>query len=92
MPPLNSALSGLALGTNWFGNCSLWSRFALHVLPLAPLFSHGSLIIPATLEAGDVLFIPYGLNHEVRNVGNGSAAEMATYIVEIGQPLVVPAK
>ncbi|HEU0305591.1 MAG TPA: cupin domain-containing protein [Lysobacter sp.] len=46
---------------------------------------------PVTLEAGDVLFIPYGVNHEVRNVGNGSAAELATYIVEKGRPLVVPA-
>lgn len=47
---------------------------------------------PVIVKAGEVLFIPYGVNHEVRNVGNGSAAELATYIVEIGQPLVVPAK
>lgn len=47
---------------------------------------------PATLEAGKVLFIPHGVNHEVRNIGNGGAAELATYIVEIGRPLVVPAK
>lgn len=46
---------------------------------------------PMTLRAGDVLFIPYGVNHEVRNVGDGSAAELATYIVETGKPLVVPA-
>lgn len=46
---------------------------------------------PVTLEAGDVLFIPHGVNHEVRNVGDGSAAELATYIVETGKPLVVPA-
>ena len=47
---------------------------------------------PVTLHAGDVLFIPYGVNHEVRNVGDGSAAELATYIVETGKPLVVPAE
>jgi quercetin dioxygenase-like cupin family protein len=47
---------------------------------------------PVTLRAGDVLFIPHGVNHEVRNVGSGTAAELATYIVEKGQPLVVPAK
>jgi len=47
---------------------------------------------PVTLAAGDVLFIPYGVNHEVRNVGNRKAAELATYIVEQGKPLVVPAK
>lgn len=46
----------------------------------------------ATLKAGDVLFIPYGINHEVANVGSGKAVELATYIVEKGKPLVVPAK
>ena len=48
--------------------------------------------LPVTLKAGEVLFIPYGVNHEVRNVGKGSAAELATYIVETGKPLLVPAK
>jgi quercetin dioxygenase-like cupin family protein len=47
---------------------------------------------PVTLAAGEVLFIPYGVDHEVRNVGKGNAAELATYIVEQGKPLVVPAK
>jgi quercetin dioxygenase-like cupin family protein len=47
---------------------------------------------PVTLAAGDVLFIPYGVDHEVANVGTGHAAELATYIVETGRPLVVPAK
>lgn len=37
---------------------------------------------PVTLKAGEVLFIPDGAVHAVRNVGNGSAAELATYIVE----------
>lgn len=44
---------------------------------------------PVTLKAGDVLFIPYGTFHSARNVGSGKAAELATYIVENGKPLVV---
>lgn len=44
---------------------------------------------PVTLKAGDVLFIPYGTFHSVKNVGSGRAAELATYIVENGKPLVV---
>jgi quercetin dioxygenase-like cupin family protein len=47
---------------------------------------------PATLEAGEVLFIPAGAIHAVKNIGKGSAAELATYIVEKGKPLLVPAK
>jgi quercetin dioxygenase-like cupin family protein len=45
---------------------------------------------PVTLKAGDVLFIPYGTVHAARNVGTGNAAELATYLVEKGKPLVVP--
>jgi quercetin dioxygenase-like cupin family protein len=47
---------------------------------------------PATLKAGDVLFIPAGTIHSVKNVGSGNAAELATYIVEKGKPLVTLAK
>jgi quercetin dioxygenase-like cupin family protein len=47
---------------------------------------------PVTLKAGEVLFIPAGTIHEVRNVGGGNAAELATYIVEKGKPLLVLAK
>ena len=47
---------------------------------------------PATLKAGEVLFIPAGAIHAVRNIGKGTAAELATYIVEKGKPLVVMAK
>ncbi len=43
-----------------------------------------------TLKVGDVLFIPAGKPHAVRNVGTGNAAELATYIVEKGKPLVAP--
>jgi quercetin dioxygenase-like cupin family protein len=43
---------------------------------------------PVTLGAGEVLFIPSGVLHSARNVGSGNAAELATYIVEIGKPLL----
>ncbi len=43
---------------------------------------------PVRLKAGDVLFIPAGTRHAVKNVGNGKAAELATYIVEKGKPLL----
>ena len=42
-----------------------------------------------TLEAGDVLFIPARAIHAAKNVGTGNGAELATYIVEKGKPLVV---
>jgi len=43
---------------------------------------------PVTLKAGDVLFIPAGTPHAVKNVGNGKGSELATYIVEKGKPLL----
>ena len=43
---------------------------------------------PVTLKAGDVLFIPAGTIHSARNVGTGRAAELATYVVEKGKPLL----
>jgi len=46
---------------------------------------------PVTLKAGESLFIPAGVAHSARNVGNGKASELATYIVKKGAPLVVPA-
>jgi quercetin dioxygenase-like cupin family protein len=42
---------------------------------------------PVTLKAGEVLFIPYGTIHAVKNVGSGNAAELATYFAEKGKPL-----
>jgi mannose-6-phosphate isomerase-like protein (cupin superfamily) len=45
-----------------------------------------------TLNPGEVLFIPAGTVQEVRNVGNGNVAELATYVVEKGRPLVVLVK
>jgi quercetin dioxygenase-like cupin family protein/pimeloyl-ACP methyl ester carboxylesterase len=47
---------------------------------------------PVTLKAGDVLFIPAGTAHRVKNVGRGLASELATYIVEKGKPLLVPVR
>ena len=44
---------------------------------------------PVTLKAGGVLFIPAGTIHAAKNVGSGNGAELATYIVEKGKPLVV---
>ena len=43
---------------------------------------------PVTLKAGEVLFIPAGAVHSAKNVGDSNAAELATYIVEKGKPLV----
>jgi quercetin dioxygenase-like cupin family protein len=45
---------------------------------------------PVTLKAGDVLFIPAGAIHSVKNVGGSNGSELATYVVEKGKPLVVP--
>jgi quercetin dioxygenase-like cupin family protein len=47
---------------------------------------------PVTLKAGDVLFVPARAIHSAKNVGRGNAAELATYVVEKGKPLVVPVK
>jgi quercetin dioxygenase-like cupin family protein len=47
---------------------------------------------PATLKAGDVLFVPAGAVHAATNVGSDSASELATYVVEKGKPLSSPAK
>lgn len=44
---------------------------------------------PVTLKAGDSLFIPAGVAHIAKNVGNEKASELATYIVEKGQPLLI---
>jgi quercetin dioxygenase-like cupin family protein len=42
---------------------------------------------PLRVSAGDALTVPAEAVHSVRNVGDGSAAELATYIVEKGRPL-----
>ncbi|QYY34234.1 cupin domain-containing protein (plasmid) [Cupriavidus pinatubonensis] len=47
---------------------------------------------PVRLKAGDSLFIAAGTPHSARNVGDGQASELATYIVTKDAPLVVPVK
>ena len=47
---------------------------------------------PVTLKAGEVLFIPAGTIHSAKNVGSSNGAELATYIVEKGKPLLRLAK
>ena len=47
---------------------------------------------PATLKAGDVLFIPAGTIHAAKNVGSVTASELATYIVEKDKPLLTLVK
>jgi len=47
---------------------------------------------PVTLKAGEVLFIPAGTIHAAKNVGSNNGAELATYIVEKGKPLITLAK
>ena len=47
---------------------------------------------PVTLKAGEVLFIPAGTVHAAKNVGSGNGAELATYVVEKGKPLITQVK
>ena len=47
---------------------------------------------PVTLEPGGVLFIPAGTIHAAKNVGSRKGAELATYIVEKGKPLLTEVK
>lgn len=47
---------------------------------------------PVTLKAGEVLLIPAGTIHAARNVGSVNGAELATYVVEKGKPLLVLAR
>ena len=39
-------------------------------------------------KAGDVLFVPAGTIHAAKNVGSDNGAELATYVVEKGKPLI----
>lgn len=47
---------------------------------------------PITLKAGEVLFIPAGTIHAAKNVGDRTASELATYVVEKGKPLLTLAE
>lgn len=42
-----------------------------------------------TLQAGDTLFVPAGTIHSARNASTSKAAEVSTYFLEKGKPLVV---
>jgi quercetin dioxygenase-like cupin family protein len=44
------------------------------------------------VKPGDVLFVPAGTPHTARNVGTTNAAELATYVVEKGKPLLTAVK
>ena len=74
---------------------------------VAPMHTHPGeeiiYVIEGTLEyeiggkvtrvkAGDVLFVPAGTPHTAKNVGTANAAELATYVVEKGKPLLTPVK
>jgi quercetin dioxygenase-like cupin family protein len=47
---------------------------------------------PVRVKAGEVLFIPAGTIHSAKNVGSGNGAELATYVVEKGKPLLTLVK
>jgi mannose-6-phosphate isomerase-like protein (cupin superfamily) len=40
------------------------------------------------VKAGEALMVPAATVHTVKNVGGGDAAELATYVVEKGTPLI----
>ena len=46
---------------------------------------------PRRLAAGDSYFVPAGRLHDVRAVGDRPARALATFVVERGAPLAVPA-
>jgi quercetin dioxygenase-like cupin family protein len=60
----------------------------VYVLEGAPLEYEVEGRPSLTLKPGDVLFIPAGTVHAAKNVGNRKGAELATYIVEKGKPLL----
>ena len=74
---------------------------------VAPMHTHPGeeiiYVIEGTLEyeiggkkskvkAGDVLFVPAGTPHTATNIGSNNGAELATYIVEKGKPLITIVK
>jgi quercetin dioxygenase-like cupin family protein len=60
----------------------------VYVLEGAPLEYQVEGQPSVTLKPGDVLFIPAGAVHAAKNVGDRKGAELATYIVEKGKPLL----
>jgi quercetin dioxygenase-like cupin family protein len=74
---------------------------------VAPMHTHPGeeiiYVIEGTLEyeiggkksrvkAGDVLFVPAGTPHTATNLGSDNGAELATYVVEKGKPLITLVK
>ena len=47
---------------------------------------------PVTVKAGEVYFIPAETVHAAKNTGTVNAAEISTYVVEKGKPLVAVVK
>jgi quercetin dioxygenase-like cupin family protein len=47
---------------------------------------------PRTYHAGEALTVPAGAVHAVRNAAGGNAAELATYVIEKGKPLITLAE
>jgi quercetin dioxygenase-like cupin family protein len=45
-----------------------------------------------TVKAGEALMVPAQAVHAVRNVGGGAGAELATFVVEKGKPLITLAE
>jgi quercetin dioxygenase-like cupin family protein len=43
---------------------------------------------PTRVSAGEALMVPAEAVHAVRNIGDGNATELATYVVEKGRPLL----
>ena len=60
----------------------------IYVLEGAPLEYEVEGRPTVTLKPGDVLFIPAGTIHAAKNVGSRKGAELATYVVEKGKPLL----
>ncbi|HEX2543688.1 MAG TPA: cupin domain-containing protein [Ramlibacter sp.] len=44
---------------------------------------------PVRLHRGESLVIPAGIRHRARNVGEGPACQLATYLVPRGRPMMV---
>lgn len=44
------------------------------------------------LNAGESIYIPAGAVHSAENIGPGVTSELATYLVEKGQPIVILSK
>jgi mannose-6-phosphate isomerase-like protein (cupin superfamily) len=46
------------------------------------------IAVALLIKPGDVLFVPAGTIHSVKNIGTSNGAELTTYVVEKGKPLI----